>query len=430
MQAELTKVEILSKEKIRERLFNEELLNDEIGVKELIKDLTALFISLKTDRPHGHNLGTIVNIITFLLEPLLPNGFIKIHRFGSISSPSLIIESYNANDGIEDKLKRCADPEQAKKELMLDVADILMSAHYDTVIPKGQLGDIEPYINNDWLYGRGAIDNKGQLACLIILLAKMAFYYDKNNSTKKLPSVVLTILGDEETRCEVSRRFLRAFDARFKIDLEPTGRYVGVYSNKIRGEKFIKIKTQEWQTEDCVLTELKKRIEELILKEYPEARVHISHVRGTLHCGIQLDPRYRFKFPTGKIVTILQEKLRLTSNADGNTYEGFTSKLAPEYETKLNTALKNNIPLERLDLEHMVTETSEPTEDYRKVELAHDFDTAYTLALGGNDTNTVITSFADTIRHSNTEGLNLPHGVNLIKALFEFVINFHKPIEG
>jgi succinyl-diaminopimelate desuccinylase len=99
---------------------------------------------------------------------------------------------------------------------------VLLHGHLD-VVP-GRPGQFEPRLDGDRLYGRGAYDMKGALACLLLALADLR--------DQERVRVRLGIVPDEESEEEDDRAGDRLVDTGFLGDFaitgEPTDMHVGV----------------------------------------------------------------------------------------------------------------------------------------------------------------------------------------------------------
>jgi len=103
-------------------------------------------------------------------------------------------------------------------------ASLMLNAHMDTVNVDGMERPHEPVIRDGRLYGRGAYDMKGALACLLLALADLR--------SQDQVRVRLGIVPDEESEEETDRGGDRLVEAGFVGDFaitgEPTDLNVGV----------------------------------------------------------------------------------------------------------------------------------------------------------------------------------------------------------
>jgi succinyl-diaminopimelate desuccinylase len=103
-----------------------------------------------------------------------------------------------------------------------DAPTVVLHGHLD-VVP-GHLGQFEPRVEGDRLYGRGAYDMKGALAAMLIVTAAM--------SEQDCVRVRLGIVGDEESEEEAERGSDHLVDSGFLGDFaitgEPTDLHIGV----------------------------------------------------------------------------------------------------------------------------------------------------------------------------------------------------------
>ncbi|MBL4601272.1 MAG: acetylornithine deacetylase [Emcibacteraceae bacterium] len=129
----------------------------------------------------------------------------KLIGFNTVSSKSNMelihfIEKYLQNLGIKSRLVR--DPHENKANLLAvigptDVPGIMLSGHTDVVPVEGQDWSSDPFVmtqKSDQLFGRGACDMKGFIACV---LAKIPEFV----SVELKEPIYLAFSYDEETGC-------------------------------------------------------------------------------------------------------------------------------------------------------------------------------------------------------------------------------------
>jgi len=114
---------------------------------------------------------------------------------------------------------------------------VILNAHVDVVPPsKGQASPFAPYVRNGTLYGRGACDDKGQIACLWMLMRIL-------NRLGEVPNLrlVIHLVVEEENGGNGTLGMVRAGDmANAAIVMEPTS---GRIATSVRGAVWFRITT-------------------------------------------------------------------------------------------------------------------------------------------------------------------------------------------
>lgn len=100
---------------------------------------------------------------------------------------------------------------------------VLFNAHVDTVPPsRGQARPFDPLVRDGAMYGRGAVDDKGQVAALWTMLAAM-----KKLGVRPRGDVILHLVIEEETGGNGTLSMIRGSDsADCCINLEPCNNHV------------------------------------------------------------------------------------------------------------------------------------------------------------------------------------------------------------
>lgn len=143
-------------------------------------ELLSELIKFNTTNPPGNELGPV----TFIKELLESHGLETIIKAKDPNRPNLItrIKGHGAS------------------------APLLFYGHVDVVTTKGQQWEKPPFegfIQDGWVWGRGALDMKSGLSMMILSILRTV----KSNFTPK-GDIILAILSDEEKSSHFGSKFL------------------------------------------------------------------------------------------------------------------------------------------------------------------------------------------------------------------------------
>lgn len=213
-----TKVEI-NLNSIDKRLMSSEVLFDDAKCQKLLKDLLGYLINFDTVHTleeAGIHLYQFPHILKHLLLPLIKSGFITFVE--SNQTPKYILVQVNNND-----LKATENIAYVQGDESVHFDGLNVFLHFDTVDFKGTLGSNTAYYQESTqeLAGRGACDDKGQLAAMIILLYRL--YFEAISLPGNISSLPLNlfVFSDEELGNILSKNTVKRIEGNI-IDAEPT----------------------------------------------------------------------------------------------------------------------------------------------------------------------------------------------------------------
>lgn len=295
-----------------------------MGHLEELVSLTQKLISFKTTADRPETLADSINYISdFFNDSPVP-----IKRFERNQKPSLLITP-------DDK-----------------IPEILLNGHVDVVPAKDD--QFSPIFKDGRIYGRGALDMKGGLAILMVLMKNLA--QEKSNL-----NVGLSVVSDEEIGGKDGTGLMveQGIKPKFFLAAEPTDLQIG---NEARGVVWLKIKasgrsahaSMPWLGENAnlkLLTALKK-----VAETYPNPSIeqwqttyNISVISGGDSINkvpdvaeAKLDIRY---VPQEKPEEIIQKIKSLCEGCEVETLMSEPAVVADTtnpYLVKLQQSLKKN----------------------------------------------------------------------------------------
>lgn len=213
---------ILTPHRLARRLSEGSWIDDYEQTKQLILDLSALFISYNTETYSGDGFIGFYECLDILLMPLINEGFIQTKSVTWYDRKFLCISN---------SVENCNNVIRNSNETKL-FHGVLLHAHCDVVKPKEPLGTFDTYYapDSENFFGRGSCDMKSQIALLILLL----YTLKKRNYN----NVTVLISSDEEQASRNQFEYFKRVRGLINIDLEPASLVYGNLANQIDDSRF------------------------------------------------------------------------------------------------------------------------------------------------------------------------------------------------
>jgi hypothetical protein len=368
---------------------------------ELFTNILAHLISFNNDCFRGTDFNRTLDFISELITPL---GY-SFRIINLRNHPAMMIT--NSNDS---ELETFANSFSSNHERFQ--TDILVHAHIDVVGTIGELSQrnlITEFDNNGIvknLYGRGVIDDLGQVVLALLALSAQKTIGKENNS------ICLLLTSDEELGCPYSSKVIRQIDTTtLAIDLEATGKSSGVYIEKIKPSFNITISLEQYKSISAQDNVIEKEVQDLIDESFLTNKALVLVTWRDEEVIISVENCSAIDALPDQFFETLLKLFYLTPE----DYDEYSTFINPPYRSELDDALRHkvdalfekNFPIIEVDTAEdyvPLTHVSE-TSNGRSVSAVHSFLTALTLS---NLPHVIIFSFPEGPgRHGPIERLRI-----------------------
>lgn len=419
---ELSKLEqvdlsVLSPEKIRTKLLQNDWINDEEKIKKLILDLSSLFIAFDTETFKGKEFFGFQECIKLLLKPLVLLNYLHID-YKNTRDRAFICIAPNK------ELTEFVTREESKKRILFQ--GLLLHAHFDVAPYKEPLGESEVMFDQsqEMIYGRGTCDMKSQISLIILTLYNLYHRGHTNN-------FLVLLSSDEEQACRLQGELLKKASGLINLDLEPTSTSYGRVAKTIKSTHFTNYvfftqKRFDEDTEKLIKNEIRKYLDKfeikyrLSLDEF-NFNISIDSTEDFTKLSRILSPTFN-----NKIKRIL-ESFGIESYCNSVETFGMRSRIFNPHDRIIRKSVWNTFGQNQYTFRDQEGLTDFNIIDETYIELFANYATALSITrriTGAN--NVIIASIPDRDRHGRYEAANL----NDLVGNYNFIIDLAENVEA